>query len=68
MKPYLYNFDPHKPPFYIVRLGFTDVFIIFHISTQNIDCGYWFEPPRRDYEKYRNFYLNTYTEIFNIFE
>ena len=20
----------------------------FHISTQNIDCGYWLEPPRQD--------------------
>ena len=20
---------------------------IFHISAQNMDCGYWLEPPRR---------------------
>ena len=39
MKTYLYNFDPLKPHFYIVKLGFTGVFIIFLISAQNIDCG-----------------------------
>ena len=45
MKAYLYNFDPIKPPFYIVKLGFTGVYIIFLISAQNIDCGYSLEPP-----------------------
>ena len=45
-KAYLYNFDL-KPHFYIVKLGFTRVYIIFLISAQNIDCGYSFEPPRR---------------------
>ena len=34
MKTYLYNFDPLKPHFYIVKLGFTGVYIIFHISAQ----------------------------------
>ena len=34
---YLYNFDPLKPHFYIVKLGFTGVYIIFLISAQNID-------------------------------
>ena len=33
-KTYLYNFDPLKPHFYIVKLGFTGVYIIFHISAQ----------------------------------
>ena len=47
MKTCLYNFDPHKPHFYIVKLGFTGVYIIFLISAQNIDCGYSLEPPRR---------------------
>ena len=28
-KTYLYNFDPLKPHFYIVKLGFTGVYIIF---------------------------------------
>ena len=46
-KTCLYNFDPLKPHFYIVKLGFTEVYIIFLISAQNIDCGYSLEPPRR---------------------
>ena len=46
-KTHLYIFDPLKPHFYIVKLGFTGVFIIFLISAQNIDCGYSLEPPRR---------------------
>ena len=45
-KTYLYNFDPLKPHFYIVKLGFTGVYIIFLISDQNIDCRYSLEPPR----------------------
>ena len=31
---YLYNFDPLKPHFYIVKLGFTWVYNIFLISAQ----------------------------------
>ena len=46
-KTCLYNFEPLKPHFYIVKLGFTGVYIIFLISAQNIDCGYSLEPPRR---------------------
>ena len=33
-KTYLYNFDPLKSHFYIVKLGFTGVYIIFLISAQ----------------------------------
>ena len=33
-KTYLYNSDPLKPNFYIVKLGFTGVYIILLISTQ----------------------------------
>ena len=44
MKPCLYKVDPLKPHFYIVKLGFTGVYIIFLISAQNIDCGYSLEP------------------------
>ena len=33
-KTYLYNFDPLKPHFYVVKLGFTGVYIIFIISAQ----------------------------------
>ena len=63
-KTYLYNFDPLKPHFYIIKLGFTGVYNIFLISAQNIDCGYLLEPPltsthnlcfEQKYEKYQNF-------------
>ena len=46
-KTYLYNFDPLKPHFYIVKLGFTGVYISFLFLLKNIDCGYSLEPPRR---------------------
>ena len=46
-KTRLYNFYPLKPHFYIVKLGFTGVYIIFLISAQNIDFVYSLEPPRR---------------------
>ena len=46
-KTCLYNTDPLKPHFYIVKLGFKGVYIIFLISAQNIDCGYSLESPRR---------------------
>ena len=46
-KTCLYQFDPLKPYFYIVKLGFTGVYIIFLISAQNTDCGYSLEPPRQ---------------------
>ena len=46
-KTCLYSIDPLKPHFYIVKLGFTGVYLIFLISAQNIDCGYSLEPPRR---------------------
>ena len=36
-----------KPHFYMVKQGFTGVYIIFHICAQNIDCGYSLQPPRR---------------------
>ena len=72
-KTCLYNFNPLKPHFYIVKLGFTGVYINFLITAQNIDCGYSLEPPNRlveaaltsthtlcfeqKYEKYRNFFI-----------
>ena len=46
-KTCLYNFDPLEPHFYIEKLGFTGVYIIFLIFAQNIDCGYSLEPPHR---------------------
>ena len=45
-KTRLYNTDPLKPHFYIVKRGLTGVYIIFLISAQNIDCWYPLEPPR----------------------
>ena len=33
-KTHLYNFYPLKPQFYVVKLVFTGVYIIFHISAQ----------------------------------
>ena len=46
-KTRLYNFDPLKPHFYIGKVRFTRVYIIFLISDQNIDCRYSLEPPRQ---------------------
>ena len=46
-KSYLYNFDPLKPHFYIVKLGFTGVYIIFFISVQKRRLWNSLEPPRR---------------------
>ena len=45
-KTYLYNVDPLKPHFYVVKLGFRVVYNIFLISAPNVDCGYMLEPPR----------------------
>ena len=49
MKTRLYKFDPLKPHFYMVNLGFTRVYmyIIFLILLKNEDCGYSLETARR---------------------
>ena len=39
-KTCVYNADPLKPHFHIVKLGFTGVYIIFLFLLKNIDCGY----------------------------
>ena len=39
-KTRLYTFDPLKPNFYVVKLGFTGVHINFLILLKNIDYGY----------------------------
>ena len=83
-KKRIYNFDPLKPHFYIVKLGFTGVYIIFLFFLKSIDCGYSLEPPRWDgsneyhnlgfehkYEKYQSFLSEIFVfggEIFYIFE
>ena len=46
----LYNFDPHRPHFFTVKLGFTDLqgyTLIFLFQLKNIDCGYSLESPRQ---------------------
>ena len=39
------NVHPLTPHFYIVKLGFTGVYIFFLFLLQNIDRGYSLEPP-----------------------
>ena len=39
------NVYPLTPHFYIVKLGFTGVYIILLFLLSNIDCGYSLEPP-----------------------
>ena len=34
-----------KPHFYIVKLGFTEVYIFSYFCSRNIECGYSLEPP-----------------------
>ena len=46
-KTCLYNIDPLKAHFYIVKLGFTGVYIIFLISAQKHRLWVSLEPPRR---------------------
>ena len=70
MPIYAYIFDPLKPHFYIVKLGFTGVYIIFLIFAQK-DGGYSLDPPRRYMENIRVFYLKILVfggKIFYIFE
>ena len=43
MKTRLYSFDPLKPHFYIVKLGFTGVYIIFLISAEKLCLEQKFE-------------------------
>ena len=47
VKTCLYNLDPLKPNFYIVKLGFTGYTLFFLFLLKNIDCGYALEAPRR---------------------
>ena len=46
-KTYQYNVDPLKPHFYIVKLGFTGVYIIFLVSAQKHRLWYSLELPRQ---------------------
>ena len=47
-RTYLYNFDPLKPHFYIVKLRVgRGIHYFSYFCSKNIDCGYSLEPPRR---------------------
>ena len=39
------NEYPLTPHFYIVKVEFTGVYIVFLFLLKNIDCGYSLEPP-----------------------
>ena len=39
------NKDPLTPNFYIVKLGFTGVYMFFLFLPRGVDCGYSLEPP-----------------------
>ena len=45
-KTYLYNLEPLKPHFYIVKRGFTGYTLLYLFLLKNIDCGYLLKPPR----------------------
>ena len=77
----LYSFDPLKPHFYIVKLGFTGVYIIFHISAQKHRLWVLVRTAsstdnlcfQQKYEKYQNFLSENFHfffcgKIFSIFE
>ena len=70
-KTYLYNVDPLKPHFYIVKLGFTGVYIIFIISAQKVLTSTHNLCFEQKYEKISVFFfLKIFIfccEIFNIF-
>ena len=46
-KTCIYNFDPLKPHFIMVKLGLQGYTLLFLFLLKNIDCRYSLEPPRR---------------------
>ena len=46
-KTSLYKNDPLKPHFYVVKLGFTGVSLLFLFLLKNIDCEYSLEQPHQ---------------------
>ena len=60
---YLYNFDPIKPHFYIIKLGFTGVYIIFLIYAQKRGGSNEYQQSMlwAENEKYQNFSLKTFS-------
>ena len=67
-KTRLYNFDPLKPHVYIVKLGFTGVYMIFLISVQKHRLWVLVRTALSTHnvcfeqicEKYQNFYTKTF--------
>ena len=45
-KTCLCDIHPLTPHFYIAKLGFTGIYIIFLVYGQNINSGYTLEPPQ----------------------
>ena len=82
-KTCLYNIDPYQPHFYIVKLGFTGVYIIFLISAQKHSLRVLVRTAsavltsthnlcfEQKYEKYQNFLSENFPlfgcKIFNIY-
>ena len=63
METYVYNFDPLKPHFYIVKLGFTWVYIIFLISAQKYRLWVLIRTFEQKYEEYQNFLSENFRNV-----
>ena len=62
-KTRLYYFDPLKPHFYIVKLGFTGVYIIFLIFAQKHRLWVLVKTASQKYEKYQNFLSENFPSL-----
>ena len=60
-------YTPLIPHFYIVKLGFTGVYLFFLFLLQNIDSGYSFKLPRRGASNVYNV-LSNHIKIIKIFQ
>ena len=67
-KTRLYNFDPLKPHFYVVKLGFTGVYIIFLISAQKHRLWVVVRTHSLCFEQKYEIYKSFLTENFQILE
>ena len=66
-KTYLYNFDPLKPHFYIVKIGLQGYTLFSLFLIKNTDCGYPLEPHHWvDSNEYPQFML--WAEIWKLSE
>ena len=54
-KTYLYNDDPLKAHFYIIKTGvYWGIHYFAYFCLKNIECGYSLEPPRGGSNEYRS--------------